>query len=195
MADIAVRKGRSEDSDDFARLLVLSWPGFSILFAPRVEETAKRLFQQPGNLFSLSHSYFAEVDGKVAGLLAVYSRKHEEEEVVNTRRLLAKHLGWRFMPRFFYWVNMRRALKLMAGECYVNSLAVYPEFRRLGVATRLLLAIEAEMAESVSRIMLDVEVGNQPALNLYRKAGYAKEAPASFKIKDSENFRMAKLLK
>jgi hypothetical protein len=74
MNNIIIRKGRSEDAQDFSHLVLLSAPTFfSLLFASNAAEVIKNLFQQPGNLFSFEHSYFIEVNGKRTEMVLGYN--------------------------------------------------------------------------------------------------------------------------
>jgi GNAT superfamily N-acetyltransferase len=55
----------------------------------------------------------------------------------------------------------------------VNSVAVRPEFRRLGIAAALVREVESFAAErGHDRVTLDVLAHNTPALELYRRLGY-----------------------
>ncbi len=55
----------------------------------------------------------------------------------------------------------------------IYSLDVKPELRRRGIATRLLQALETEFKlRGVTFTMLEVDVENTAALNLYQKFGY-----------------------
>jgi ribosomal protein S18 acetylase RimI-like enzyme len=55
----------------------------------------------------------------------------------------------------------------------IYTVNVKPGKRRMGVATALLAALERELkAIGVSEVVLQVEVGNAPAMLLYEKAGY-----------------------
>ncbi len=57
---------------------------------------------------------------------------------------------------------------------YVSDICVLPAFRRLGVATRLLEALEAHLARAgVSRIRLFALAANGTARAAYERAGYA----------------------
>jgi|YelNatPaOPRAMG01_1025707.scaffolds.fasta_scaffold23036_5 ribosomal-protein-alanine N-acetyltransferase len=58
---------------------------------------------------------------------------------------------------------------------HVISLAVHPNYRRLGVATRLMMEVHKAMARiGLRKSYLEVRVTNQPAINLYEKLGYRK---------------------
>jgi ribosomal-protein-alanine N-acetyltransferase len=62
-----------------------------------------------------------------------------------------------------------------AGEVHINNLAVHPEYRRRGVAERLLEAIleQAERA-GAGLALLEVRPSNEAALALYRKFGFRR---------------------
>ena len=60
-----------------------------------------------------------------------------------------------------------------AGELYLDSLAVNPDYRRSGIASRLLLA-SAEKARrlGIPRVGLLVDQSNPSAEHLYRSVGF-----------------------
>lgn len=58
-------------------------------------------------------------------------------------------------------------------NAYVDSLAVHPEYRSLGIGGRLLTALEEIMAnKGVERILLSVKDNNLRALDFYLRKGY-----------------------
>jgi ribosomal-protein-alanine N-acetyltransferase len=59
-------------------------------------------------------------------------------------------------------------------ELDIHNLAVHPDFRRRGIAARLLGGIIREEGGSgARRFYLEVREGNAPAIALYRKTGFA----------------------
>lgn len=58
------------------------------------------------------------------------------------------------------------------GVGWIAILGVLPEYRRQGIAEKLLE--ECERWLSFPQIRLSVRATNEPAINLYRKAGYQK---------------------
>jgi ribosomal protein S18 acetylase RimI-like enzyme len=200
MNNIIIRKGRSEDAQDFSHLVLLSAPTFfSLLFASNAAEVIKNLFQQPGNLFSFEHSYFIEVNGKRTEIVLGYNWEQKRREELHTGLLLIKYLKWSLFSRIFYLLKAQNIVgKIAENEYYLSNIAVYPEFRSLGLGTKLLSEIEREARKAGSnKIVLDVETSNQRAIKLYERIGYTiKRRTPSFKISKEtfEFFIMCKIL-
>lgn len=58
-------------------------------------------------------------------------------------------------------------------ECYIDNIAVFPAYRRQGIAGALLDALEDyARAHGASFLTLEVRVSNMPAIRLYRGKGY-----------------------
>jgi ribosomal-protein-alanine N-acetyltransferase len=63
--------------------------------------------------------------------------------------------------------------RLVAGELHVNNVAVRPEFRRRGLAARLLEAVLTLGRRGGAQIaFLEVRAGNAAAQGLYRRCGF-----------------------
>ena len=61
----------------------------------------------------------------------------------------------------------------VADQIHINNLAVRPELRGQGLASRLLAEVMAESARmGADRATLEVRRSNAPALRLYAKAGF-----------------------
>ena len=198
MDDLIIRKGKIEDARDFSHLILLSAPVFfPSLFGDNVSEVMENLFRYPGNIFSFEHSYFVEMEKKIAGMVLGYTWKERDQEELNTGFLLFKYLGWDILTRVPYLLRVQSILgKLVAGDYYISNIAVYPEFRGCGLGTSLLKKMEEEAVErGCKMIVLDVEADNRGAIRLYQKLGYnAGEGSSVVKIKGKsfEFFRMRK---
>lgn len=57
-------------------------------------------------------------------------------------------------------------LQIFCGEGYVTNVAVLPEYRRQGIAQKLILK---ELENEMDFITLEVRKSNAPAINLYQK--------------------------
>ena len=200
MDNIIIRKGRTEDAQDFSQLILLSTATFfPSIFASNTEEIMKKIFQQPGNLFSFEHSYFIEVNNKIAGMALGYNWEQKRREELYTGLLLVKYLKWSFFTRIFYLLKAQSLVgKVLENEYYLSNIAVYPAFRALGLGTKLFSEIKRESDKTgANKIVLDVETNNKRAIKLYEKLGYIiKWRTPSIKIKKEtfEFFRMLKVL-
>lgn len=64
-------------------------------------------------------------------------------------------------------------LWLIVDEAHIATLATHPDFRRRGIAERLLVeALNLAYNEGARAALLEVRAGNEPALRLYRKLGF-----------------------
>ncbi len=65
-------------------------------------------------------------------------------------------------------------LLLQVGEGHVTNVAVVPKLRGQRIAARLLLpSIRWGLDQHISALTLEVRVGNEPAIRLYRRFGFA----------------------
>jgi len=198
--DIIIRKGKAEEAQDFSQLILLSTATFfPSIFASNTEEVMRKMFQQPGNLFSFEHSYFIEVNDKIVGMALGYNWEEKRREELHTGLLLVKYLKWSFFTRIFYLLKAQGIVgKVSENEYYLSNIAVYPEFRALGLGTKLFSEIKRESEKTdANKIVLDVETNNQRAIRLYERLGYIiKWRTPSIKINKEtfEFFRMFKVL-
>jgi ribosomal-protein-alanine N-acetyltransferase len=66
-------------------------------------------------------------------------------------------------------------LTVVAGEGYINNIAVRQEYRKQGVASDLLnVFIRFAEAQGLAFLTLEVRVSNTAAKNLYMKHGFAQ---------------------
>jgi ribosomal-protein-alanine N-acetyltransferase len=65
-------------------------------------------------------------------------------------------------------------MMLVAGEAHITTVAVDPAWQGHGVATRLLIALHRTAVErGITALTLEVRVGNERAIEIYRRFGYA----------------------
>ncbi len=61
------------------------------------------------------------------------------------------------------------------GEVYITNVAVFKEFRRQGIAQRLIEnLLETAKNENAEFVTLEVRKSNSPAISLYEKTGFEK---------------------
>ena len=62
---------------------------------------------------------------------------------------------------------------MIVDETHIATLATHPDFRRQGIAERLLMnALESAYAEGARTALLEVRAGNEVAQNMYKKFGF-----------------------
>ena len=64
-------------------------------------------------------------------------------------------------------------IQALSGEGYITNVATLPEYRGLGIATRIISELlEFAMAEGLEFVTLEVRESNTPAINLYTAFGF-----------------------
>ncbi len=194
---LIVRRGTSNDRQDFANLIILSAPYFPTVFGDRIAEALKNMFYTQGNLFSWEHTYFAEVDGKVAGMVCGYDWQTKRKEEIRTGLLLFKNLGISILLKIPLLLRLSSTIGSFDKGCYyISNLAVYPKYRKHGIGSNLIEIIEKEaIALGSKKILLDVEKDNYNAIRFYKKKGF--KIIRSFNVSLSKRaslrfYRMAK---
>lgn len=200
MGTIKFRKGKPSDAHHFSELVLFTSPTlFPALFGSRVKNLMENIFKHKRHYFSFERSYFIEVDGKTAGMVQLHKRRPLNVEKFRLSLLLLKYLNWRFPTKIINLLKSEQIMWLAArGDCYLSGIAVYPEFRGLGIGTKLLEAIEEE-AKNIGkkRIVLKAETHNHRAISFYEKLGYIvdrKSLILKIKNKRFESFKIAKLV-
>ncbi|HEY7712914.1 MAG TPA: ribosomal protein S18-alanine N-acetyltransferase [Candidatus Binatia bacterium] len=88
----------------------------------------------------------------------------QELQVACARSILAETDG-RIIGYVLYW--------LLPGGIDIHNLAVHVDFRRRGIARRLLQSVvEEARRQSISRVMLEVRKSNLIAQKLYQQVGF-----------------------
>lgn len=198
MQKITIRKGRPEDYKHFSELILLTSPAFlPTLLGRNAKGLMQKLFRHRGHYYSFDRSYFVDIDGKVAGMAQLHKVRPRKREKVRLGLLLMKYLNVRLPARITGLLKSERLLRFIGRrDCYVSSVAVYPEFRSMGLGTKLLAAVEDE-AKSIGkkRMLLHAESHNKRAISLYERLGYRIEQNSSaIKIRNRhfEYFEIAK---
>ena len=163
------RPARKADAAALAVLVDIAGEGmpafmWSMLAAPgqSLLELGRERAQREAGGFSYRNSIVAEIDGEVAASLVGYRL----DDPYDLEASLAE------TPEI-----VRPLVRLEAqapGSWYVNVLATFPEFRRQGIAARLLeIAAQKARAQGAPSLSVIVASWNAPAARLYASAGYA----------------------
>jgi ribosomal protein S18 acetylase RimI-like enzyme len=133
-------------------------------------EVGRRRAARPEGGFSYRNATIIEHRGACAGCLIGY-------EIPETPEPIGSDLPAMFVP-------LQDLENLAPATWYVNVLAVRPQFRSLGLGTRLLdFADETGHARGKRGMSVIVSDGNPGARRLYQRCGY-REAAARTMVKD-----------
>lgn len=170
-----MRPARAEDEDEAVHLLLESGGAVYPLFAGSHQAALRILraaFRRPGNTASREVVTVAELDGRVAGVVAAFPVLEGAPRARSyLRTALTRMPPWRWPRAWRIFGALRPTPPPQA--LYVDAVATSAAFRRRGVASALLESAEAEARERGStHLALETEVENQAARSLYRSHGF-----------------------
>lgn len=163
---INIRMARKEEASQIAGLFMLAWPVEEILESNgisygQLHESITRVAASKENIYSYENTIVAEIDGRVVGAMCAYDGadyQRLKQPIVDT---LGKDSGF-------------AALKeTEAGEFYLDSIGVLPEYRGRGIAS-LLIEAQCQRAASLGHKVagLIVDEDKPKAEALYKKLGF-----------------------
>ena len=157
--DITLRPARPNDVERASVLLYSTYIHRQVSY-PLHEERAKRFldrlhhfFRQAGNRFSYQSIQVATQRSEGVGLVLIFGGREEEH--------LNAAIGWQLES------------EAEEDEWYVDALAVFTNWGRKGIGTRLLQAAEQQGRQHLYlKIALHVAQENEEALSLYQRLHY-----------------------
>lgn len=162
MTDMTFREATVEDALFIAR-------GFHMAMLyddaeeERIEKFARTICVREDVLYSWCNTIIAEVDGQPVGMLTAYNGRGYHAMRLVTMALVKEHLGVEFP-------GMED--EAVAGEYYLDSLAVMPPFRGKGIGRSLLRRGIADGHSLGLKVTLAVDPVNHRAKALYRSLGF-----------------------
>lgn len=171
---------RKDDARHIARAIVMAiGPEIELELAgsedrrPLVTATFQALAERTDTQYSYKNSFIALApDGRVAGALVCY----DGALLLPLRRAFfneaKERLGITFPDDL--------PPETDASEIYLDSLAVFPEWRGKGIARKLIDAAAARHRDAGKPLGLLVEDGNARAQNLYSRLGFREQGRRPF---------------
>ena len=157
---------RHEDAAQITELFMLAWPVDEILESngityEQLHETITHIIASRNTIYSYENTFVAEVDGKIAGAMCAYDGadyQRLKQPIVDT---LGDNSGF---------ANLKET---EAGEFYLDSVGVMPEYRGLGIAS-LLFEAQCQRAVSLGHLVagLIVDEDKPKAEALYIRLGF-----------------------
>lgn len=172
--DIVIRKARSKDADAIARVLIESFPDkFAAIFGKKLKEAQKALAEDYALRKNFEGVFVAEVDGNVVGVIELSTKETKKSKQESLKSYFA-HLGFFGTIRAFL-VFMILEGKIDENDCYVEHIAVSPDFRGKGIG-KLLMKRAEEFAKEKQKVHCSLYVApdNKPARYLYEKTGFCE---------------------
>ncbi len=169
--NVTVRAAARSDCAELAQLINLAGESLPLYLWQQMAgadgdpwEIGRQRAARDSGSFSYRNSVVAEVDGEIAGALVGYPVA-DEPEAIDTDSTPAM------------WIPLLKLESCAAGTWYVNSVATFPEFRELGVGSKLMRWAEQHVLDLGLRgVSLIVSDANQGARRLYERLGYAATA-------------------
>lgn len=156
---IRIRPAEPDDAKVAAILLYSAYTHIQVTFPLSAEHEGgfighlEHYFRQDGNRFSYQNTQVAEQSSQVIGLVLSFSGRDE----VGLNSAIG---SW-----------LEREAK--DDEWYVDALAVFKNWSRQGIGTRLLQTVEQQARQHhYAKIALYVAQGNKEALDLYKHLHY-----------------------
>lgn len=172
MAGLSIVEGRREQAADLTRLIMMAMTDDCCLYFAGEGRTTDdfyrvmhRLVREEQSQYTFRNTLVALCDGKVAGCCVAYDggQLHELREAFF--KAMLEELG-----RTFDTFDDETS----EGEYYIDSLAVYPNYRGQGIATELLRATIARGKSLNLTPALLVDAANANAERLYTALGFTR---------------------
>jgi ribosomal protein S18 acetylase RimI-like enzyme len=184
---VIISPARPEDRIKSAELIADTMAGFgvAVLGLGNRELEIKALekwFVDEGNRFSYEHAFLARLDGEIAGLILCFQGDSLTRLDLGCARRMFSIYGFTGALRMV-WRNKVLGLAKEAeqDEFLIAHVAVFPQFRRQGIAQKLMeWAISEAKAKGLSKLTLEVEIGNTPAIQLYERTGFSIHQTTEF---------------
>lgn len=174
--DITVRAADSGDASFIADAVMMAVgdeicmmsAGDDASRLPLVHRTFQRLAELPDSQYSYRNTLIAvDADGNRAGAIISYDGASMHVLRRHFATIANEELGWEVREEDL-------DDETDAGEIYVDTLAVMPQYRKRGIGARLLRAAVARHATVGKPVGLLVEYENHNAQRLYESVGFRR---------------------
>lgn len=161
-----IRRARKEEAAQIAELFMLAWPIDEILESngltyEQLHESMTTIAAAEETIYSYENAIVAEVDGKVVGAMCAYDGADYQRLKQPIVDILGADSGFAQLK------------ETEAGEFYLDSVGVLPEYRGKGIASRIIEAQckrAALLGHKVAGLIVDVDKPQAEAL--YARLGF-----------------------
>ncbi len=173
MKDIIIRKATKEDSSIIAKVVAMAIGEETAIFygGENYLNVFEELALLENSQYSYRNAFVAEVEGKSVGAVAGYDGADLHQLRKATLEVIRNHTER----------ELQIADETDASEFYLDSLAVLPEYRGRGIASKLILAMkERAFQECKKPLGLLVDFENPDAERLYQSLGFERKDVRDF---------------
>ena len=161
-----IRRARKEEAAQIAELFMLAWPVEDILESngltyEQLHESMSAIAASEETIYSYENTLVTEIDGKVVGAMCAY----DGADYQRLKQPIVDALG----PGCMF----AKLKETEAGEFYLDSVGVLPEYRGRGIASRIIEAQckrAASLGHKVAGLIVDVDKPQAEAL--YARLGF-----------------------
>ena len=164
--DVIIRQAHKDEASQIAKLFMMAWPVDEILESngltrEKLHKSITLIAANEETIYSYENTIVAEVDGKVVGAMCAYDGADYQRLKQPIVDVLGADSGFAQLK------------ETEAGEFYLDSVGVLPEYRGRGIASSLFKA-QYERAASLDHKVagLIVDVDKPQAEALYVRLGF-----------------------
>jgi ribosomal protein S18 acetylase RimI-like enzyme len=184
---LVITAARAEEAVPASRLLADTMAGFGVAVLGAGDEALElralaQWYSETENRFSHQFAHLARWDGEIAGLLLCFPGREATRLSLACRHSIRKLYNLRSLSQLI-WRGMvlGHTREAEDDEFLVAHVAVFDQFRRKGIATALLQkAADLAAANGFSKVALEVEIGNTPAIECYQRFGFVSQFTTEF---------------
>ncbi|QSW89369.1 GNAT family N-acetyltransferase [Flavobacterium endoglycinae] len=182
-----IRKAKKSDSAQIAPILLLAMEDIIYKFIKKEDYASAKDFlqhfiEQENNQYSYQNCYVAEAENEIIGAVNLYNGS--DLEVL--RNPIIEYVRKNFNPDFDPEFETR------AGEFYIDSLGVNPNYQGKGIGSKILRFLIDEFVHKNNHVLgLLVEEDNPLAKNLYLKIGFKVVGEKTLVGKKLEHLQIA----
>lgn len=172
--DMIIRQARKDEAARIAQLFMLAWPAEEMaassgMTVEQMHESVTAFVACTDTVYSYTNTFVAEIDGTVAGAMCGY----DGADYQTLKRPVIDILGEDSV--------FAKLKETEAGEYYLDSVGVLPEYRGRGIASRLFKAHFEYAASAGHKIAgLIVDVDKPKAEALYARLGFEHHGNKDF---------------
>jgi ribosomal protein S18 acetylase RimI-like enzyme len=184
---LVITRVKPEERIEAARLMADTMAGFGVVVLGAGDEELElralaHWFARKGNRFSHEFAYIARWQGEPAGMILCFSGQKAGHLSLACRHSIREVYTWGELAKLI-WRGMvlGHTREAEDNEFLIAHVAVFEQFRRMGIATALLERAVAEAREEgFTRVLLQVEIGNNPAIECYQRFGFVTQFTTRF---------------